>query len=384
MSHNYTKTIGPGDDLVEAVEDLPAGATLCLKPGRYDGGIHFMRSIVLRGLGSPSEVTIDAGGDYRVLTVGDLAGYRVNDRSPLHGTYRGRDVWSMPPPSSGGAVLLAILGTLEAREALPRAPASPARVHLLVEAMKHAFADRARWFGDPAFSPVPLDRLLDPTSLRARADGLNATRTQPSAHYGLHAPPPADGGTSHLSVIDGQGNAVALTTTINTSFGSLVVAGGTGVLLNNEMDDFTTRPGEPNAFGLTQSESNTVAPGKRPLSSMSPTIVVSENRPELVVGGSGGPRIITGTLAALLGVLDHGRSIGEAVHAPRVHHQWLPDEALVEKGAVDGGPDALTAFGHTVREAALTYGAVQAAGVLPDGTRVGASDPRKHGRAAAW
>ena len=310
--------------------------------------------------------TVRRGG---VLTEADLAGYR--------------DLYAMPPPSSGGAVLLAILGTLKAKKALPPARTDPVRVHLLVEAMKHAFADRARWFGDPDFVQVPLDRLLDPGVLRARAGALDARRTWAPAHYGTTAPP-TDGGTSHLSVLDAAGNAVALTTTVNTAFGSLVVAGDTGVILNDEMDDFTTRPGEANAFGLQQSELNAVAPGKRPLSSMSPTVVVHDGRPELVVGGSGGPRIITGTLAAILHVVDHGASPGEAVSLPRVHHQWLPDEVVLEPGAVAGDAAALAAFGHRVRPAPPAWSAVQAAGRLPDGTFVGASDPRKHGRAVAW
>lgn len=332
-----------------------------------------------------AKAAVDAGG---LLTEADLKGYRVKDRAPVQGTFRGRTIYSMPPPSSGGAVLLQVLAMLEARADLPPAHGAPIRVGLLVEALKHAFADRARWYGDPDFSTVPLDKLLDVAALRTRAAGLTPTRTKPSAHYGVIAPPPDDSGTSHLSIIDAQGNAVALTSTVNTGFGSLVVAGDTGIVLNNEMDDFTTQPGKPNAYGLMQSEHNSVAAGKRPLSSMTPTIVVQgqgqDARPVLAVGGSGGPRIITGTLQVLLNVLEHGQSPGQAVAAPRVHHQWLPDKLRAEAGAVDGGSATLKGMGHTLQTGDLSFGVIQAAIIDKDGRRVGASDPRKHGKAAAY
>ena len=329
----------------------------------------------------------DTGG---LLTESDLKAYKVKERAPLQGRYRGRTIYTMPPPSSGGAVLLQVLGMLAARKDLPPDAGAPRRVALLTEALKHAFADRARWYGDPDFTKIPLKKLLAPVALQARAGQLTPDKTQPSASYGVIAPPPDDSGTSHLSIIDAAGNAVALTTTVNTGFGSLVVAGDTGIVLNNEMDDFTTRPGEANAFGLIQSRRNSVAPGKRPLSSMTPTIVVGrvgkskKTVPILAVGGSGGPRIITGTLQVLLNVLDHGQAPGQAVAAPRIHHQWLPDTLRVEPGAIVGGTAPLKAAGHTVERQKLKYGAIQAAIIDPAGRRVGASDPRKHGRAAAY
>ena len=226
-------------------------------------------------------------------------------------------------------------------------------------------------------------KLLDRAALQARAAGLNPASTRPPGHYGVIAAPPDDEGTSHVSIIDAAGNAVAL-----TGFGSLVVAGDSGVILNNEMDDFTTRPGQANTYGLMQSDRNSVAAGKRPLSSMTPTIVIAGTgktaRPELVVGAPGGPRIITGTLQVLLNVIDHGHSVGRAVDAPRIHHQWQPDELKVEEGAVTGGVLPLEKAGHTVVSKGDSFGKVQAAAVGPKGRRSGASDPRKHGRAAAY
>ena len=239
-----------------------------------------------------------AGG---VLTEADLKRYRTKERAPLRGLYRGHTIYTMPPPSSGGAALLQVLTMLEARRGLPKERGNTERVGVMVEALKHAFADRARWLGDPDFTPVPVDQLLDGPTLRVKARSLNPAKTGTAKAYGVVAPPPNAAGTRPLTVIDAEGNAVALSTTINTGFGSWLVAGDTGVVLNNQMDDFTTRPGEPNVYGLMQSDQNAVAPGKRPLSSMTPTIVVRGSGPGrakavLVVGGSGGPRIITGTL----------------------------------------------------------------------------------------
>ncbi len=332
-----------------------------------------------------AETARKAGG---VLTEADLSGYRVKERLPLRGLYRGHTIYTMPPPSSGGAALLQVLTMLEARRGLPKERGNPERIGVMVEALKHAFADRARWMGDPDFSPVPVDRLLDGPALRVKARSLDPSKTRPSKAYGLIAPPADDSGTSHLSVIDAEGNAVALSTTINTGFGSWLVAGDTGVVLNNQMDDFTTRPGAPNVYGLMQSDQNAVVPGKRPLSSMTPTVVVRGSGPGrakavLVVGGSGGPRIITGTLQVLLNVIDHHDGPGQAVAAPRIHHQWLPNELRAEPGALGDDPEALKRAGHAIVVKALRYGAIQAATVRKDGMRVGAADPRKKGRAAA-
>ncbi|MHC4218000.1 MAG: gamma-glutamyltransferase, partial [Planctomycetota bacterium] len=238
------------------------------------------------------------------ITAADLAGYRVRVVEPLRGSFRGLEVLSMPPPSSGGLALLQMLGIFERRMGdIPVEIEQPAYVHLLAESMKHAFADRAAWLADPDFVEVPVRRLLSPAYLDGRAASIDLRRTHEPRHYGTAAALVEDGGTSHFSVIDDAGMAVACTETINLVYGSLVAVPGFGFALNNEMDDFTTRPGRPNAFGLRQSAANLPAPGKRPLSSMSPTIVVAGGRPVLVAGAAGGPRIITGTLHCILNCL---------------------------------------------------------------------------------
>jgi gamma-glutamyltranspeptidase/glutathione hydrolase len=249
-----------------------------------------------------------------------------------------------------------------------------------VEATKHAMADRAAWGGDPSFAAVDVPALLAPSRLAAvRADC--AARPWPPEHYQVALPPPDDAGTLHVSAMDAEGWAIALTTTINTSFGSRLIAGRSGIVLNNEMDDFATRLGEPNAFGLVQGAQNAVQPGKRPLSSMTPTVVVDPaGRAELAIGGSGGPFIITATWQVLRDVLLHGRPAGEAVAAPRWHHQWLPDAVLSE--AAFPGNDGLRAAGHDVRIVEKPFAAVQVVRRTAAGFDAG-SDPRKGG-APAW
>lgn len=270
-----------------------------------------------------------AGG---VMTIDDLTSYEVEESAPLMGAYRGFTLLTMPPPSSGGVALLQILGTLDAYaaahggDAFYTRPDDPAWMHPFVEAMKHAFADRAAWLGDPAFVDVPTARLLDPARLRERAASIDPAHTKPPTAYGMRAPVKQDAGTSHLSVLDAQGGAVACTQTINLSFGSKVGVDRYGFALNNEMDDFTTAPDRPNAFGLVQSGLNLPAPGKRPLSSMTPVIALdAQERVELVDGASGGPRIISGVTGTLVYALAFGMSAGDAVRAGRVHHQWAPD-----------------------------------------------------------
>lgn len=304
------------------------------------------------------------------LTLADLAAYRVEPRTPLRGEFAGRTVLTMPPPSSGGIALLQLAAAVGADTSL----------HCEVEATKHAMADRAAWGGDPAFTPVPVASLLSPGRAAAvRADC--AERPFPPEHYSRAAPPPDDQGTLHISVMDAEGWAVALTTTINTSFGSKLISSRSGIVLNNEMDDFATRLGQPNAFGLIQGSQNAVQPGKRPLSSMTPTVVLDANgRPELVVGGSGGPFIITGTWQVMRSMIVSGVSATEAVAAPRWHHQWQPDAVLSEAGFV--GNLGLRAAGHDVRIVPNPFSAIQAVRRTAAGFEAG-SDPRKGGL-PAW
>ncbi|MFH1468694.1 MAG: gamma-glutamyltransferase, partial [Pseudomonadota bacterium] len=288
-----------------------------------------------------------------ILTAADLAGYTVRDRAPLLASYRGWTILTTPPPSSGGLVLLQALQVLAAWPPLGPDPLAPVEVHRAVEALKHGFADRAHWMGDPDFVDVPVGDLLGSAHIAAVQVLVRLTgeppaaptpefsdedcRTLPSGVYGLPLDPGDDGGTAHISVLDDEGMAVALTTTINTSFGSGVVDPGTGLLLNDELDDFVAAPGVPNAYGLVGNARNAIAPGKRPLSSMSPTVVLdAQGTPLLVVGASGGPRIITGTLQVLRAVLESGLSPTEALALPRYHHQWSPDLLQREPGLLPG------------------------------------------------
>jgi gamma-glutamyltranspeptidase/glutathione hydrolase len=315
----------------------------------------------------------------------DLEGYRVRVTAPLRGSFRGHTVLAMPPPSSGGIATLQILTMLERRwPDLRLATRNDARyVHLVTEAMKHAFADRAQWLADASYVDVPVARLLDRVYLDELADGITLEATCGVLTYGSVEPAPVDGGTSHLSVIDADGMAVACTETINLVFGSIVEVPGYGFMLNNEMDDFTTVPGQPNAFGLRQSDRNLPEPGKRPLSSMSPTILLAGDRPVLIAGASGGPRIITGTLQTILNCLVFDLPPEEAVAAARFHHQWVPEVLRLEQGCVDEATAAsLRSYGHELGPVA-GVGDVQV--ILINGQGIlAASDPRKGGRPAGY
>src|SRR5438477_2163462 len=269
-----------------------------------------------------------------------------------------------------------MLGLL-ARDDLPAlGRGTPTALHLLAGAMAQAFADRARWYGDPEFTRVPVGALLAPPRLAALRSALSALR--PTAQNTALVP---DHGTAHVSVVDAEGNAAAITTTINTGFGAGILVAGTGVILNNEMDDFALAPGVPNVYRLVGTAANALAPGKRPQSSMSPTVVLDGRRPELVVGGSGGPTIISGVLQVILGVVTLGRPLETAVTAPRIHDPALPPVWLVEPGLAPEVRGLLERLGHRVVEMPA-IGAVAAAGIGADGTPAAAGDARKDGGAA--
>jgi gamma-glutamyltranspeptidase / glutathione hydrolase len=276
-----------------------------------------------------------AKADGGTLAPEDLKTYRPAEVEPIRFEALGRTFLTMPPPSSGGVALAQTLGILERRDAagmVKREEWAP-YAHTLIEGFKHAFADRAEWMADPAFVEVPVKRLLSKEYLDARAAKIQRAQTQGPESYGTRAAPPDDGGTSHLCVVDAHGGAVSCTETINLLFGSLLAVPQFGFILNDQMDDFTTRRGEPNAFKLTQSDKNLPAPGKRPLSSMTPTIVLdARGDVEAVAGASGGPRIITGTTQVLLNALLLGLPAGEAVSRPRMHHQWMPNLLEIEEG----------------------------------------------------
>ena len=317
-----------------------------------------------------------AGG---ILDAEDLAAFRPKDRKPLVGTYAGRTVVTMPPPSSGGVAILQMLAVLDGMALSPLGGNSADLFHLLAEVMKHAYADRAHHLGDPDFVDVPVAKLLSPERVLAIRQAIWPSRTFPTEHYGSLVGPPKDAGTQHISVVDADGGACALTTTINTSFGSGIFVPELGILLNNQMDDFSAAPGVANAYGLVGGVANAVAAGKRPLSSMSPTIVVGD-RVELVVGASGGSQIISAVLQAILGVLVFGRDAEAAVAEPRIHHQWVPDRLGVEPEVSLDVQRALTSRGHAV-DVRRHGSAVQAVRVVGDRVEAG-SDPRKGGRSA--
>jgi len=315
-----------------------------------------------------------AGGP---MTVEDLAAYKPILRDPVRGTYRGYEIVSMPPPSSGGVHLIQILNTLEGYPVGALGQNSAETIHLMAEAMKLAYADRSEYLGDPDFVDVPVEALLskDYAAMLREKIGSFASPSSMIAPGDL-APYESDQ-TTHFSIVDREGNAVSNTYTINLDYGSGMVAAGTGVLMNNEMDDFSAKPGVPNAFGLVGGEANAVAAGKRPLSSMTPTLVLKDGEVWLATGSPGGARIITTVLQVIMNMIDHGMNVAEASTVPRVHHQWLPDELRVEEGISVDTLRMLEAKGHTVSVKPV-MGSTQTIMRDPEsGALLGASDPRR-------
>jgi gamma-glutamyltranspeptidase / glutathione hydrolase len=320
----------------------------------------------------------DAGG---IVTTEDLKSYQAVIRPPVRGTYRGYEIVSMPQPSSGGVVLLEALNILEGFPMREMKQGSAPSLHVMIEAMKRAYADRARYLGDPAFVNAPIATLISKDYAARQRASIDLDRATPWTDA-LSATPPREGSnTTHFSVVDSRGNAVSNTYTLNFSYGLGLVADGTGVLLNNELDDFTAAPGASNAFGLVGFEANLPGPGKRPLSSMSPTMVLKNGKPVLVTGSPGGSRIISTVLQVIVNVLDYGMDVAAAVAAPRLHHQWLPDEVRIERGFADDTLAALKAKGHRVIEP-LGYSSANSIAVTANGL-LGAPDPRTRGAEAA-
>src|SRR5215217_3158840 len=316
-----------------------------------------------------------------IITLDDLKNYRAIERAPVRGNYRGYAIASMPPPSSGGVHLIEMLNILEGFSLRETGAESAATLHLMIEAMKPAYADRAEFLGDPAFTKVPLAGLTSKRYAAELRQQIDTERARPSKEIRAGNPAPSEGdNTTHFSVVDSQGNAVANTYTLNFSYGLGLVAEGTGILLNNELDDFAAKPGAPNAYGLVGGDANAPGPGKRPLSSMSPTIVFRDGRVFLVAGTPGGSRIITMVLQIILNVVDHQMNIAEAVAAPRIHHQWLPDQVDAERGLSPDTIRLLEARGHTVA-VGRTFGSANLIMVTPEGL-AGASDPRQRGTLA--
>jgi gamma-glutamyltranspeptidase / glutathione hydrolase len=322
------------------------------------------------------ETVKKAGG---VMTLDDLKNYQALWREPLIGSYRNRRVIIMPPPSSGGVAILQMLNILEGYKLGEFEHNSGSYLHLLGEAMKHAFADRAEFLGDPDFVHVPVGKLTAKSYAEWIRKRIAPEKTQPPWFYGYYNYNAEKGGTTHFSVIDRFGNAVACTQSVNTRFGSKLLVRRAGIVLNNEMDDFAIHPQVGNVYGLVGNQANSLKPGKRPLSSMSPTIILRGNHPELVVGAAGGPRIISATLQTILNVLDFNMPVTAAVSAPRVHHQWLPDRLNVEPKIALETKGGLEQRGHALREQ-TSLGVVQAITSM-GGVLKGAADPRKVERA---
>jgi len=344
---------------------------------------------------------IERGGG--LITADDLAGYEVKEREPVRGTYRGYEIIGAPPPSSGGTVLIILegydLAKLSSRSALS--------IHITAEAFRRAFFDRAEFLGDPDFAKIPVAPLIDKKYAAAWRETIDPVRASPSKdlkrpavfneleQYAAAHPPgaPHEGQhTTHYSVVDADGNAVAVTTTINDWFGSRVTADGLGFLLNDEMDDFSAKPGVPNSDGLLQGTANAIEPGKRPLSSMAPTIVVHDGKPVLVLGSPGSSKIITTVANVLMGVIDYGMNLQEAVNAPRFHNQWMPDVVNVEKWFSPDTVNALEHMGYTVQVGVHDGDSVSpywsdAECIAVDektGDRLGASDVRSNGKAVGY
>ena len=333
--HADGSPLGRGERLVQS--DLAATLEAIMKDGPkgfYEG--ETARKIVAAVEGAGGRMTRD-----------DLADYRAVEREPVRGTYRGREIVSMPPPSSGGVHVIEILNILEGYDIGALGHNSAATIHLMAEAMKLAFADRSKYLGDPDFVKVPVAGLTSKAYAEKLRALISRERARPSADIGPGAPYESDQ-TTHYSVVDAQGNAVSNTYTLNFSYGLGLVAPGTGVLLNNELDDFAAREGVSNAFGLTGGDANAPGPRKRPLSSMSPSFVFEDGTLRLVTGSPGGSRIINIVLQIIMNVIDHKMNAAEATEAPRIHHQWLPDELRVEKGLSPDTVRLLEKLGHKV------------------------------------
>ena len=356
----------PGDRLVQA--DLAK----TLKKIAAEGPDGFYKGEVAEAISRA--VQADGG----LITPADMAAYKVVERAPVKGSYRGYEIVSMPPPSSGGVHLIQILNALEGYPIAALGQNSAETIHLMAETMKLAYADRSEYLGDPDFVDVPVAALTSKAYAADMRAKISADFARPAAQIApANLAPYESDQTTHFSVVDKDGNAVSNTYTINFNYGSGLVADGTGVLMNNEMDDFSAKPGTPNGFGLIGGDANAIQAGKRPLSSMTPTIVLKDDKVWLVTGSPGGARIITTVLQVVMNMIDHGMNVAEASTAPRVHHQWLPDELRVEEGISLDTIRLLQAKGHTI---ALKDAMGSTQSIMRDpatGALYGASDPRR-------
>jgi len=353
---NHGAALRPGDRLVQTAL---ASTLRAVSAGGIDA---FYRGAIARSVAAASRAN---GG---ILTERDFAAYAVTESAPVRFPYRGYTIVSAPPPSSGGVTLCEMLQILQGYPMSTLGFHSSASVHYMAESMRHAYHDRNIYLGDPAFIDNPVARLISPENAAAIRARIAPDRATPSASLGSAAAAGEKPTTTHYSVVDAAGNAVSVTFTINDDFGAKVIAGDTGFFLNDEMDDFTVKPGTPNMFGLVQGSANAIAPGKRPLSSMTPTIVTKDGKLVLVVGTPGVSRIITTVLQVIVNVIDHAMPLQEAVDAPRIHQQWLPDTLAAEPFALSADTaDALRRMGYALEPLPPwgTGNAVEAIGIAP-------------------
>jgi gamma-glutamyltranspeptidase/glutathione hydrolase len=395
VSHNFARSLRASDDLLGRYAD---SKRIFLNNGRYYREGDTLRQPELAATfarlqrGGPREfyegetarlIAADMQRNNGLMTLADLGGYVAKERVPLRTTYRGHEVISMPPPSSGGAVLIEMLNILEGYDLRGMNWASSEKYHLITEAMRRAFADRAEYMGDSDFVTVPVAGLIDKKYAEKQRASINTERASTSAEIRAGQPAGYESEeTTHFTVVDAEGNAVSNTYTLNLGYGSGVTAKGTGILLNNEMDDFAAKPGTPNVYGLIQGERNAVAPKKRPLSAMTPTFVLRKDGTLwFTIGSPGGPTIINTVLQTIINIVDHDMNIQQAIDAPRVHHQWLPDEIVHEPYGLSADTQrALAARGHKLSSKPRYMGDAQ--GIMIEektGMRLGASDSRNDG-----
>lgn len=321
---------------------------------------------------------------YGIVTKTDLEKYEAVERTPVKGTYHGYEIISMPPPSSGGICLIYLLNILENYDLKSFGYNSSAKVNILTEAMRRVYADRSQYMGDPDFVRVPADVLTSKMYAKIRMDGYELSKAGNSKEVQPGNIVKESDQTTHYSIVDKEGNLVSTTTTINDNFGSKLVIKGAGFFWNNEMDDFVSKPGEPNMYGLVGSEANAVEPQKRMLSSMTPTIILKDNKPFMIVGSPGGGRIITSVLQTIINVIDFNMSIKDAIDAPRFHHQWLPDEIQIEKDVFDKDmKNVLKEMGYTLKEIP-EFGRVEGILFNADGSFMGHTDKRGYGKAIGF
>ncbi len=320
-----------------------------------------------------------------LITLADLKNYTAVERAPLTGSHRGYGIIAAPPPSSGGVGILQMLGMLEGSGYEKSGFGSASEIAYVAEVMRRYYADRSQYLGDPDFGKLPVKGLLDPAYIRRRRDSIDPKHATPSAQILPGLPADRDGGeTTHYNVVDAQGNAVAVTYTLNEGYGNGITVPDLGFLLNDEMDDFAAKPGSPNAFGLVQGELNSIQPGKRPLSSMTPTILTRDGKFFMAVGAPGGSRIISAVLQVILNVVDFGMNAQDAVDAPRIHHQWQPDKLYLEPGISPDTVALLKSRGYAVDHSpGLVLARVEAI-VNSGGWLQGGSDGRASGKAAGY